>query len=1000
MGKTYTGDSFKTTEGIDLVFETLKKGGYTGTAQDLQNQIVASVTGVKGETLTPSSAAIGGTGVASFIVIEAGTYTNNGGFVLPANSIGVIARNASDVLSFSSTAFDLSPYIKIPTYNFGSELTNAGSTNADTTTYIFATAQKKARVKSVSFYVLASGTLSIKRFTKSTDDLSLIYGGEVTVAHVAGLNTISPPDLFLQAGDYIGVHTTSKIKFISSGTNYSQTYYITPFEDIQTSKNFSNLNLLPSANEIQINFKFEEYEILEDLRTITNDNSLVLTDVVSRVSVLESDLEGVEQNYSFGSSVIEDATTVALKSTTYIFSKNVELSTLKVVNFYAATSGSFKLKVINKVGNLFTFVKEITIPATVGVNNYTLPTPLNITEGNSLAIYTTNVNFKYRSQSLAHETWYFVSGDLLTSTNNPTFDSGNEIKISFELSNVSKVIDNINDRLDVIEPKILALENPTYLTVPKVFGDTTISQGASNSTTNLTFIFDEENTGFTLNSVSFYARKTGSIKLKIITKSGSTYTFKSEISIPTTLGVNNYTLPSAILIGENEKISIYEPGGVTTYDLVSTEYATFQYFIGDLTTSTSNTDASAGEQVNITFNLTGPGSSPTDRLDILEPIVSNLQSKIVYENLGNNLINESFTLSVLPTTLENVGSAWTFANGRTSAGGNGLANGLQAKLSINSNSKTTRADFFLSSADASIGIYNRPVTYAQSGTIVKIDIVTNSITLYENWNGSNTFPAVQQTKTISFTLAQGVPYRLSTKVLGKDLITSIINLKTGQSDGITITGGAVGFPLSGYAFGKAGVFKVAGTISLDYFQDIINGTDKPRCIFYGNSITEGYLLASADVYSYRALAALNNVGYISAQSGGKSIDVIERLNFEIDIFKPKYIHILIGTNDTVQATWISNMETIHALLLSKGIIPLIGCIPANTSNTSQVTTWNAELLTKPYRFVRYDLATTVNNEGQTIDSSLFNADGVHPNAAGGLAMYNRMVLDVPELFNN
>jgi hypothetical protein len=114
MGKTYTGDSFKTTEGIDLVFETLKKGGYTGgTAQDLENQIVAAVTGVKGETLTPSSAAIGGTGVASFIVIEAGTYTNNGGFELPIGNIGVIARNASDVLSFAKTTLPLADYAKI-----------------------------------------------------------------------------------------------------------------------------------------------------------------------------------------------------------------------------------------------------------------------------------------------------------------------------------------------------------------------------------------------------------------------------------------------------------------------------------------------------------------------------------------------------------------------------------------------------------------------------------------------------------------------------------------------------------------------------------------------------------------------------------------------------------------------------------------------------------------------------------------------------------------------
>jgi peptidoglycan/xylan/chitin deacetylase (PgdA/CDA1 family) len=114
----------------------LNLGAYTGgDAKDLENQIIAAVTGVKGETLTPSSAAIGGTGVASFIVIEAGTYTNNGGFELPVGNIGVIARNASDVLSFAKTTLPLADYAKIvdvvlkndlvtETFNLGNNIIN------------------------------------------------------------------------------------------------------------------------------------------------------------------------------------------------------------------------------------------------------------------------------------------------------------------------------------------------------------------------------------------------------------------------------------------------------------------------------------------------------------------------------------------------------------------------------------------------------------------------------------------------------------------------------------------------------------------------------------------------------------------------------------------------------------------------------------------------------------------------------------------------------------
>jgi hypothetical protein len=996
---------------FSLLSEKLERGAYRdGTAQDIVDIMNAYVNGSKLLNKVTPTSVIPANGNVHTYVVQAGTYVNwvtdsePNGIVVAANKFVILTR-VDGVCGSSQMPFDFSPYIKTPTYNFGSQLPNTGSINADTTTYIFATAQKKSRVKSVSFYVLASGTLSIKRFTKSTDGLSLIYGGQVTVSHVAGLNTISPSDLFLEAGDYIGFHTTSKIKFISNGTGYSDTYYITPFENIQSNKNISSLNLLPNEYDIQISFNLEEYDIFGSLAATSKQNKDTLDSLIPEVSDIKNKLVGAIEDFNFGSNPVNNKASTAVKPATYVFSKDVSNSTLKTISWYDSLGGTFKLKVVKQDGDLFTFIEEISITSAIGLNNYTLPTPLAIDAGNRLGIFTTNMGFKFENTSTPAATWYFITSELTTSSSEFVFSDAQEISINFGLEKASNIINNIESRLNIIEPAITKLESDVSTLISAnitslVFGSEVIQNEALRAVKLYTYVFSENVENYTLEVVNFYSESSGSFKLKVVQQDGTLFTLVEEIVIPCTLGVNSYTLPTPLLINAGNRVAIYTASTIFRFKNTSTPAATWYFLESELTTSSSNFVFSDGQEINISFELVGSGEILVTRVETLESQVLELQSSTGVAVIGNDLINESFTVSSLPTTLENIGSAWTYANGRASTGSNGLANGLQSKVAINSNSKTIRADFYLSSADASIGIYNRPITFAQSGTIVKIDIVTNSITLYKNWNGSNTFPAVQQTKTISFTLAQGVPYRLSTKVLGKDLITSIINLKTGQSDGITITGGAVGLPISGYAFGKAGVFKVAGTISLDYFQEIINGTNEPRCVFYGNSITEGYLLASADVYSYRALVGLNNVGYISAQSSCKAIDVIERLNFELGIFKPKYIHILIGTNDTVQATWISNMETIHALLLSKGIIPLIGCIPANTSNTSQVTTWNAELLTKPYRFVRYDLATTVNNEGQTIDSSLFNADGVHPNAAGGLAMYNRMLLDVPELFND
>jgi len=90
----------------------LAAGGYVGTAQDLENAITAAVTGVTGQALVPSSPAFAGTGIASGVALEPGTYTNFGGVVVNANSIAVISRDASNAYSITQTALVLTGYLQ------------------------------------------------------------------------------------------------------------------------------------------------------------------------------------------------------------------------------------------------------------------------------------------------------------------------------------------------------------------------------------------------------------------------------------------------------------------------------------------------------------------------------------------------------------------------------------------------------------------------------------------------------------------------------------------------------------------------------------------------------------------------------------------------------------------------------------------------------------------------------------------------------------------------
>jgi hypothetical protein len=98
---------------VSAITSKLDKGSYTGTAKDLENAIVAAVTGASGISIVPTSAAPSGTGIASFTATQAGTYTNYGGVVVAANSFAIISRSAAGAFSISQTALDLSSYAKV-----------------------------------------------------------------------------------------------------------------------------------------------------------------------------------------------------------------------------------------------------------------------------------------------------------------------------------------------------------------------------------------------------------------------------------------------------------------------------------------------------------------------------------------------------------------------------------------------------------------------------------------------------------------------------------------------------------------------------------------------------------------------------------------------------------------------------------------------------------------------------------------------------------------------
>ena len=88
-------------------------------------------------------------------------------------------------------------------------------------------------------------------------------------------------------------------------------------------------------------------------------------------------------------------------------------------------------------------------------------------------------------------------------------------------------------------------------------------------------------------------------------------------------------------------------------------------------------------------------------------------------------------------------------------------------------------------------------------------------------------------------------------------------------------------------------------------------------------------------------------------------------------------------------------NTLKTTIESYGCIPIITVPPImNSINTVREYILNLNTLT-----VRFDIATAVDNDlSKGKNYSLFY-DGTHPNEAGNRAMFNRMKVDIKEIFN-
>lgn len=161
--------------------------------------------------------------------------------------------------------------------------------------------------------------------------------------------------------------------------------------------------------------------------------------------------------------------------------------------------------------------------------------------------------------------------------------------------------------------------------------------------------------------------------------------------------------------------------------------------------------------------------------------------------------------------------------------------------------------------------------------------------------------------------------------------------------------------------------------------------------FVGDSITQGRFCTNfADAFPQLMRTQFPNGVLVCGAPAAKVGDWLTPA-YSVTSMLPRYAFVMLGTNDVVTSTPLATTQANYLTLLgqfvSAGITPIILTVPPNgNSNTPTLNTW---LKTLGYSYI--DIYATLLGTGTSMNATYNSGDGVHPNTAGNLAIYNAIM---------
>jgi hypothetical protein len=228
----------------------------------------------------------------------------------------------------------------------------------------------------------------------------------------------------------------------------------------------------------------------------------------------------------------------------------------------------------------------------------------------------------------------------------------------------------------------------------------------------------------------------------------------------------------------------------------------------------------------------------------------------------------------------------------------------------------------------------------------------------------------------------------------------------GVGAGVVNPGGFnVGMQWDHYCFGMEG-----GTSMLVRQITVYALKSSVKLLIYGDSVTqpEGYF-PTADFplsWTQRIIGRLNGYAMSSGRGGGTINTVLEYIKNELPYIRAQYVMVTIGTNG---GNTEANLSELVEYIRSQGAIPILNNIPCNESGTQIAVNRVVRQVWQKYgiKGCRFDFATSLNGDGQEVDKTMMYWENYtngwgeiyhHPNEKGGRKMFERTLIDLPELY--